>query len=176
MPEREKEVMKLFVIQGEMNSGKTHTAWLVLIKLLASWKGANVEITPKREIVSEQDVIDDIIQSKGDPKKAKLHDFRAFLTYADRKVAIVSAGDSLKNKWKFISFLANMEWAEEKEVDELVCSCRLRNRKGSVCWYIRENYKASVYKWYKKLKCKKDIEKQIQDAQKVSDEIVRDIE
>lgn len=167
--------MKLFVIQGEMNSGKTHAAWLVLIKLLASNEITDVKIDPIMEIVSEQEVIDDIIRSNGAPKKAELHDFRALLTYPDKKVAIISAGDHLKEEnGSVTSFIDSLEWANRYQADYIVCCSRSRNRKGSVCQYIMGNYKQAVCEWYYKDKTNK-LEDQVNDAKKVAGEVFRDI-
>lgn len=159
-----------------MNSGKTHTAWLVLIKLLASNEITDVKIDPIMEIVSEQEVIDDIIRSNGAPKKAELHDFRALLTYPDKKVAIISAGDHLKDgNWEVTSFIDSLEWAKKENVDNVVCCCRSINRNGSVCRYIMENYKQAVCDWYYKVK-KDVLADQINDVKKVAGEVLRDIE
>ncbi len=165
----------MFIIYGEENSGKTHTAWLVLIKLLASNGITDVKMDPTMEIVSEQDVKNDIRQSNGDHKKAKLRDFRVLLTYIDKKVAIISAGDHLKEEnGSVTSFIDSLEWANRYQADYIVCCSRSRNRKGSVCQYIMGNYKQAVCEWYYKDKTNK-LEDQVNDAKKVAGEVFRDI-
>lgn len=118
---------RMFVIYGQMNSGKTHTMWLVLNHLLE----AGAEIVSKKEL---QHYSHDEVITHPDA----LPDFRRMLTINDRKIAIWSAGDFLS------SFREDVQWAQDHHADYIICTARGRDVAGSVYRELMDNYRDDV--------------------------------
>lgn len=168
--------MALFVIYGNMNSGKTHTCWLIHALLMNG--GKRVEFEPKSLLpawtFSEvmQHIEDTFNHVPGIPQAS---DFRAIFEFNGKTIAIFSAGDFVHDpNWDVTSFDDNMQWAKDHEVDHVICCTRKLNRQGSVQKYILDNYRMSIYRWYYKTHTYV-LKEQIADAQKVAIEIFTDI-
>ena len=168
--------MALFVIYGNMNSGKTHTCWLIHALLKNGGKRLYYETHPAQPDWKFSEVIQHIRDSYVSPATTPAaSDFRALFEYNGKKVAIFSAGDYLHDdNWEVTSFDDNMKWAQNNKVDHIICCSRSLNRKGSVQKYILNNYKTSIYRWYWKLQTAV-LQDQIADAQKVAIELFADI-
>ena len=168
--------MALFVIYGNMNSGKTHTCWLIHALLKNAGKRFVYETHPLQPDWTFSEVIQHINDSFVAPKTTpSASDFRAIFEYNGKKVAVFSAGDYLHDpNWEVTSFDDNMAWAQKNNVDHVICCSRSLNRTGSVQKYILTNYKMSIYRWYWK-KQSNIVFDQIADAQKVALEILSDI-
>ena len=168
--------MALFVIYGNMNSGKTHTCWLIHALLKNGGKRLYYETHPAQPDWKFSEVIQHIRDSYVSPATTpQASDFRALFEYNGKKVAIFSAGDYLHDdNWEVTSFDDNMSWAEKNNADHVICCARSLNRKGSVQRYILDNYKMSIYRWYWKAQSNIMLE-QIADAQKVAIELFTDI-
>ena len=165
----------MFVIKGVKNSGKTHTAWLVYNLLKEAGTIVYSEFHRDQKEMCYADVIQDIVNSFANSNLAEAHDFRAIMEYMGKKVAIISAGDYVKDEtWEVTSFIDSLKWANRYQADYIVCCCRSINRKGSVCRYIMENYKQAVCNWYYKVKTNV-LADQINDIKKVAGEVFRDI-
>lgn len=168
--------MALFVIYGNMNSGKTHTCWLIHALLKNAGKRLAFETTKTQPDWTFSEVLqhieDEFVAPQTTPPAS---DFRAIFEYSGKKIAIFSAGDFLRDpNWEVTSFEDNMKWAQEEEVDHVICCSRSLNRKGSVQKYIVDNYKMSIYRWYWKAQSN-ILQDQKADAQKVAIEIFSDI-
>ena len=176
--------MALFVIYGNMNSGKTHTCWLIY-NLLKAEATREISFTP--QTLPSKPTYSEVLQHIEDSFCGKpvpaLSDFRALFEYKDRKIAIFSAGDKLgedidKNSYNesdIISFKNNMHWAEQNDVDHVICCSRSLNRTGSVQRYIMEHYRMHVYRWYYKNRIYTTYQEQVADAQSAAIEVFRDI-
>lgn len=167
--------MALFVIYGNMNSGKTHTCWLIR----ALMKNAGKELRFEPQGLPDwtfSDVIQHINDSFVVPQTTpSASDFRSLFEYKGKKIAIFSAGDYLHNdNWEYTSFDDNIKWAQNNNVDHVICCARSMNRKGSVQRYILDKFRMSIYRWYWKNQLYV-LQDQIADAQKVAIEIFTDI-
>ena len=168
--------MALFVIYGNMNSGKTHTCWLIhaLLKnaghrLVLDKPSAQPDWTFSEVIKHIEDTFNHI------PGTPQASDFRALFEYNGKKIAIFSAGDFVHDdNWEVTSFDDNMRWAESNESDHVICCTRSLNRTGSVQRYILDNYRMSIYRWYYKNQVYV-LKDQIADAQRVALEIIANI-
>lgn len=168
--------MALFVIYGNMNSGKTHTCWLIYALL----KNAGHKLVLDTHSAQPDWTVDDVIQHIEDtfnhiPSTPQASDFRALFEYNGKKIAIFSAGDFVHDPNREVtSFDDNMKWAEANEADHVICCTRSLNRVGSVQRYILDNYRMSIYRWYSK-KHTYVLKEQIADAQRVALEIIANI-
>jgi len=168
--------MALFVIYGNMNSGKTHTCWLIHALL----KNAGRRLDFKTTLTQPDWTFDDVIQHMEDTYNHVLgtpqaSDFRALFEYNGKKIAIFSAGDFVHDdNWEVTSFDDNMKWAESNKVDHVICCTRSLNRTGSVQRYILDNYRMSIYRWFYKNQVYV-LRDQIADAQRVALEIIANI-
>lgn len=168
--------MALFVIYGNMNSGKTHTCWLIHALLKNTGNRLAYETTKTQPDWTFSEIIQHINDSFVAPKTTpSTSDFRALFEYKGKKIAIFSAGDYLHDpNWEVTSFDDNMKWAEANNVDHVTCCSRSLNRTGSVQRYILDNYRMSIYRWYWKNQSNV-LQDQIADMQKVAIEIFTDI-
>lgn len=119
---------RMFVIYGCVNSGKTHTAWMVLNHLLAmgaelSWIKKGVKRYSLEEILNHPELV---------------NDFRVLLTYKGLRIAFWSNGDYLKD------FKYDIDWAAKQGVDYVICSSRSRNRENSVYHELMTNYRGRI--------------------------------
>lgn len=128
---------RMFVIYGQMNSGKTHTMWLVLNHLRDAG------------LVLETDIhhgpflsVDDVLNSPGE-----IPDFHAIVRNRQngRRIAIWSAGDSLNHP--SYGFRSYMRWAEENGVDFIVCTSRSQDRAGSIFHELRTVFRNDINWW-----------------------------
>ncbi len=125
--------MKLLVVYGKIDSGKTHTMWLILSRLLNV--GARL-IEPMYNVSAPLSYAE--IMSK----KTSLPDFRALVEIHGKTIMLLSAGDYLNHPiW---GFKEHMQWAKEHNVDYVICASRSRNIKGSVYRELRDNYAGSM--------------------------------
>ena len=115
--------MKIIIIRGVMNSGKTTTSGLVYSELVDR---AAKEHTFNTEIVNKNSL-------KFNEKK-ELLDFTSVLIIGKLKVGIISAGDIAKDLKLNIKLMISLE------VDILICCARSRNQKGSSYRMISEDY------------------------------------
>ena len=168
--------MALFVIYGNMNSGKTHTCWLIHALLKNAGNRLDYKTHPAQPDWTFSEVLQHIHDQFVAPAKTpQASDFRALFEYMGKKIAIFSAGDYLHDpNWDVTSFDDNMKWAQNNNVDHVICCTRSLNRQGSVQRYILDNFKMSIYRWYWK-KQSNILQDQIADAQKVAIEIFSDI-
>lgn len=119
---------RMFVIYGNQNYGKTHTAWMVLNHLLEYgaellWFKDGVHQYTLEEILSHPESISD---------------YRALLLFNGKKIAAWSNGDYLED------FQYDMKWAIEQGADYVICTARSLNRKGSVYHELMTKYKGIV--------------------------------
>ena len=168
--------MALFVIYGNMNSGKTHTCWLIHALLKNAGKRLAFETGPTQPDWTFSEVIQHLTDQFVAPTTTPYAtDFRALFRYNGKKIAIFSAGDFLHdNNWEVTSFDDNMKWAQDNNADHVICCTRSLNRTGSVQRYILDHYRMSIYRWYWKNRSSV-LHNQIADAQKVAIEIFTDI-
>ena len=168
--------MALFVIYGNMNSGKTHTCWLIHALL----KNAGKRLAYETHSAQPDWTFSEVLQHINDRFVApattpNASDFRALFEYRGKKIAIFSAGDFLHDdNWEVTSFDDNMKWAQVNNVDHVICCARSLNRTGSVQRYILDNYRLAIYRWYWKDQSN-ILQDQIADAQKVAIDIFADI-
>ena len=168
--------MALFVIYGNINSGKTHTCWLIHALL----KNAGNRLAFNTHPAQPDWTFSEVIQHMDDtfnhvPGTPQASDFRALFEYNGKKIAIFSAGDYVHDdNWEVTSFDDNMKWAETNKVDHVICCSRSLNRTGSVQKYILDNYRMSIYRWYYKNQVYV-LKDQIADAQRVALEIIANI-
>ena len=168
--------MALFVIYGNMNSGKTHTCWLIHALLKNAGKRLAFEKHPIQPDWTFSEVLQHINDCFVAPATTpQASDFRALFEYNGKKIAIFSAGDYLHDaNWSVTSFDDNMNWAHQNNADHVICCSRSLNRTGSVQRYILDNYKMSIYRWY--LKNQSNVlHAQIADVQNVAIELFADI-
>ena len=159
-----------------MNSGKTHTCWLIHALL----KNAGCRVAYDTHLAQPDWTFSEVMKHIGDTfnhtTSFQASDFRAIFEYNGKKIAIFSAGDFVHDSnWEVTSFDDNMAWAKKNEVDHVICCARSLNRKGSVQKYILDNYRMYIYRWYYKNQ-KNVLQDQIADAQRVALEIIADIE
>ena len=123
---------KMYVVYGEIDSGKTHTMWLVLSYLLK--KGATLlEMYHVDAPLSYEKIMN---------TKTRLPDFRAVMEWYGKKIMLLSAGDFLKHY--YWGFRVHIEWAIKYKIDYVICCARSRNRKGSVLRELLEVYRGTV--------------------------------
>ena len=153
---------KIFVIYGTQNAGKTHTSWLVynLLKTIGTkvfYKtGAPTEWT-YIEVLTK---IDDF-----------LSDFRAIVEVNGYRVGVISAGDKLKD------FRIAMQWANNENVEFLICCARRYNRKQSVYRELKTVYGTLVHKWYFKTNYTKTTKSdRILDAETIARSVFNDVQ
>ena len=168
--------MALFVIYGNMNSGKTHTCWLIHALLKNTGNRLAYETTKTQPDWTFSEVIQHINDSFVAPKTTpSASDFRAIFEYKGKKIAIFSAGDYLHDpNWEVTSFDDNIAWAQKNNADHVICCSRSRNNDGSVRNAILDNYRMSVYRWYWKDKLN-TAQDQIAEAQRIAIELFTDI-
>lgn len=177
-PEPEKVPVKnIFVIYGNQNSGKTHTAWLVynMLKVYGHDMSRFFMTHDEQDILSYHNVLQHIEDTFANPETIAISDFRAMIEIGDCRVAVFSAGDYVHDKtWEVTSFDDNMNWAQENHADYIVCCARSYNKKHSVHKYLKDNYSSQIYKWYYK-KVSNNLPEQMSDAEQVAHDIVKDM-
>lgn len=178
-PEPEKISAKnIFVIYGNQNSGKTHTAWLVynLLKERGHDMSRFFKTHDEQAMLSYNDVLQHIEEAFANPETIAISDFRAMIEIGGRRVALFSAGDYVRDAyWGVTSFYDNLNWAQENRADYIVCCARSYNKTHSVHKYLKDNYSSHIYKWYYK-KVSYDLHEQISDAEQVAYEVVKDVQ
>ena len=115
--------MKIILIRGTRDSGKTTTAGLVYSGL--------VKISEKEHTFNENKVTENSLQFN---KKNEVIDFTAILILGKLKVGIVSAGDIA------IDLKFNIKIMISLDVDILICCARSRNQKGSSYRMISDDF------------------------------------
>ena len=158
-----------------MNSGKTHTCWLIYNLLKTA--GTEIDFDPKTLTTKPtfSDVLQQITTSHTTCTLILYSDFRALFKYKGKRIAIFSAGDFVHHKkWKVCSFDDNMLWAEQNKADHVICCARSYNRKGSVQKYILTHYRMHIYRWYYK-NCLTALDEKLADVQRVAIEVFTDI-
>ncbi len=116
----------MFVIYGKQDSGKTHTARLVLAHLLEN--GAEFDHLDNQSSRHKTTVTE--LLSQPEP----IGDVCAFVRYNNKLIMVLSAGDKLS------SFRKRMEFAQENGADIAVCCARSRNNPNSVYREILDVY------------------------------------
>lgn len=129
---------RMFVIYGQVNSGKTHTMWLVLNHLLEN-DNIDLEIHIHHEPLLN---INSVLSRPGE-----IPDFHAIVRNKQngRRMAIWSAGDSLNHPSYGFNFY--MRWAEENDVDFIVCTSRSQDRAGSIFHELRTVFRNDINWW-----------------------------
>lgn len=171
-----KEIKKVFVIFGNRDSGKTHTAWLVynLLKSMSNCDGL-FETHEEQKVLTYEEVLHHIIETFNNPSTPAISDFRAIIEINKERVAIFSAGDYVEDpNWDVTSFLKNMKWAEDKGAKYVVCTARHYNKTRSVHKYLKEHYDKKIYKWYYKSALDL-LEERLVDAENVAKQVVHDL-
>ena len=168
--------MALFVIYGNMNSGKTHTCWLIHDLLRNEGTRLNFGTHSAQPDWTYSEVLQHIEDRFNAPQTTgHISDFKALFEYNGKKVALFSAGDYVHDpNWVVTSFDDNMKWAEQNNVDHVICCSRSLNRTGSVQNYILNNYRMHIYRWYEK-KWSNVLKEQLADAQRIAIEVFTDI-
>ncbi len=168
--------MALFVIYGNMNSGKTHTCWLIHALLKNAAKRLAYQTTDTQPDWTFSEVLQHIEDCYVAPTTTpSVSDFRALFDFNGKKIAIFSAGDYLHDEnWDVTSFDDNMNWARSNNVDHVICCSRSRNNQNSVRNTLLDNYRMSIYRWYWKNKLEA-LQDQIAEAQKIALELFVDI-
>jgi len=167
--------MALFVIYGNMNSGKTHTCWLIHALLKNAGHRLVLDTHSAQPDWNFDEVIQHIEDTFNHTTTFQASDFRAIFEYNGKKIAIFSAGDFVHDdNWAVTSFDDNMKWAETNRADHVICCARSLNRTGSVQRYILDNYRMGIYRWYYKNQ-EYVLKDQIADAQRVALEVIANI-
>lgn len=169
-------VGKIFVIFGNQNSGKTHTAWLVynLLKSRSNCDGL-FETHEEQKVLTYEEVLHHIIETFNNPSTPAISDFRAIIEINKERVAIFSAGDYVEDpNWDVTSFVKNIEWAEGNGVKYVVCTARHYNKTNSVHKYLKEHYNQKIYKWYYK-SASGLLDERLGDAENVAKQVVADV-
>ena len=168
--------MALFVIYGYMNSGKTHTCWLIHALL----KNAGKRLAYQTSTAQPDWTFSEVLQHINDRFVApattpQASDFRALFEYSGKKIAIFSAGDYLHDStWEITSFDDNMAWALKNNADHVICCSRSKNNERSVRNSILNNYRMSIYRWYWKNQWN-TAQEQITEAQRIAIELFTDL-
>jgi hypothetical protein len=115
--------MKIIIIRGKINSGKTTTSGLVYSELV---KTAEKQHTFNGKLVTENSL-------KYNVKNAVI-DFTSILVVGKLKVGVISAGDIAKDLKKNIKIMISLN------IDILVCSARSKNQKGSAYKMILDDF------------------------------------
>ena len=115
--------MKIILIRGTRDSGKTTTAGLVYSEL--------VNISEKEHTFNGKKVTENSLQFNN---KNEVIDFSAVFLTGKLKVGIISAGDIARDL-KF-----NIEVMISLDVDILICCARSRNQEGSSYRMISEDF------------------------------------
>ena len=168
--------MALFVIYGNMNSGKTHTCWLIHDLLRNEGTRLNFGTHSAQPDWTYSEVLQHIEDRFNNPSTTpNASDFWALFEYKGKRIAIFSAGDYVHDdNWDITSFDDNLKWAEQNNVDHVICCSRSLNRTNSVQNYILSHYKMYIYRWYYKNQSNV-LADQIADAQRTAIEVFRDI-
>lgn len=169
-------VGKIFVIFGNRDSGKTHTAWLVynLLKSRSNNDGI-FETHKEQKVLTYEEVLHHIIETFNNPSTPAISDFRAIIEINKERVAIFSAGDYVEDpNWDVTSFVKNIEWAEGNGVKYVVCTARHYNKTNSVHKYLKEHYNQKIYKWYYK-SASGLLDERLGDAENVAKQVVADV-
>jgi hypothetical protein len=115
--------MKIIIIRGTINSGKTTTSGLVYFEF--------VKIAEKEHTFNRKNVAENSLRFN---KKNDILDFTSVLIVGKLKIGIVSAGDIAKDLKHNIKIMINLE------IDILICCARSRNQKGSAYRMILDDY------------------------------------
>lgn len=169
-------VGKIFVIFGNQNSGKTHTAWLVynLLKSRSNCDGL-FETHEEQKVLTYEEVLHHIIETFNNPSTPAISDFRAIIEINNEKVAIFSAGDYVDDPhWDVTSFVKNMKWAQDNSAQYVVCTARHYNKAHSVHKYLKDHYKHKIYNWYYK-SASDLLEERLCDVENVAKQVVIDV-
>ena len=130
----------IFVIYGTINSGKTHTMWLVLSHLLENGGKLIGQLYHAEELYSYEKLL---------KSKNSLPDFRAHIEFNGKHIMLLSAGDHLNHY--YWGFTQHISWAIENNIDYVVCCCRSRNVENSIYRYLIDKYQGGVLvddNWY----------------------------
>ena len=115
--------MKIIIIRGTMNSGKTTISGLVYSEL--------VKIAEKEHTFNRKNVTENSLKFN---KKNDILDFTSVLIVGKLKIGIVSAGDIAKALKHNIKIMISLD------IDILICCARSRNQKGSAYRMILDDY------------------------------------
>ncbi len=125
--------MKIIIIRGTMNSGKTRTSGLLYSEL--------VKIAEREHTFNGKAVIENSLKYN---KKNDVLDFTSVLLIGKLKVGIISAGDIAKDLKDNIKIMISLN------IDILVCCARSKNQKGSAYKMILDDF-SKEYKIIKEL-------------------------
>ena len=116
-------VGKIFVIFGNQNSGKTHTAWLVynLLKSRSNCDGL-FETHEEQKVLTYDEVLHHIIETFNNPSTPAISDFRAIIEINKERVDTLEyiAIDSLYSPVKKVSYsVENARVGQDMNYDKL---------------------------------------------------------
>lgn len=158
--------MKLLVIYGTIDSGKTHTMYLVLSRLLE--KGAKIvgDLYGAQRILPHQEVM---------ATPTRIPDFRTIVEIEGKKVMLLSAGDFIG--YRYWGFNAHIEYAIKINVDYVVCCARSYNQTNSVHQELRNKYSGEMLAnedWFRVIKTNNPnwLEERDQIAEKVVNKLL----
>ncbi|NQY31421.1 MAG: hypothetical protein HRT69_18390 [Flavobacteriaceae bacterium] len=115
--------MKIIIIRGTMNSGKTTTSGLLYSEL--------VKIAEKEHSFNRKDVTENSLKFN---EKNEVIDFTSVLIIGKLKIGIVSAGDIAKDLKRDIKIMISLD------IDILICCARSKDQEGSSYRMILENF------------------------------------
>ena len=116
--------MKIIILRGKMNAGKTTTCGLVYSEL--------VKIANKEHLFNRETVFEDSLRLTKEGKS--VIDFAAVLTIGKLKIGIISEGDIAEK------LNCAVEIMKLLKVDVIICCTRSVNSKGSSYRMILDNY------------------------------------
>lgn len=116
--------MKIIILRGKMNAGKTTTCGLVYSEL--------VKIANKEHLFNRETVFEDSLRLTTEGKS--VIDFTAVLTIGKLKIGIISEGDIAEK------LNCAVEIMKLLKVDVIICCARSVNSKGSSYRMILDNY------------------------------------
>ena len=174
---QDRGIGKIFVIFGNQNSGKTHTAWLVynLLKKIGRECTGLFKTHEEQRVLTYEEVLHHIVETFNNQNVSAISDFRAIIEINKERVAIFSAGDSVDDPdWDVTSLVKHITWAEDKGAKYVVCTARHYNKTNSVHKYLKDYYNQKIYKCY--YKSKSDLlEERLCDAENVAKQVIRDL-
>ncbi len=115
--------MKIIIIRGTVNSGKTTTSGLLYSEL--------VKISETKHTFNGKEVTENCLKFN---HRNEVIDFTSVLIIGKLKVGIVSAGDVAKDLRNNIKIMISLD------VDILVCCARSKNQKGSAYKMILDDF------------------------------------
>lgn len=118
-----KNMAEFIIIRGNQQSGKTTTTGLVYQELL--------KICDNRHEFDDKEVDRDSLKYD---ENGNTYDFKAVLTFKDKKIGIISAGDIASD------VRVNLKAQIDRNIDIIICCARSRNVAGSTYKMIIDEF------------------------------------